>query len=154
MWTRATTRLSRRPLSAGSGSRCGTKARDSRAERSAPTPPAASLGLRVGVGVLASSSGPSLLPALPPGLDFAVGVPGRGDHRRTASELATCLDDPPVEVLDHPSYAVLGRLSVEDGVELGILEAQADRRRGDAGDLLALDELLHPPVRVVLLRQV
>src|SRR4051794_21564484 len=112
MWTRATTRLSRRPLSAGSGSRCGTKARDSRAERSAPTPPAASLGLRGG-GVLASSSGPSLLPALPPGLDFAVGVPGRGDHRRTAGQLTTCLDDPSVEVLDHPSYAVLGRLPVE-----------------------------------------
>src|SRR3954447_843794 len=150
----ATTRPSRRRPSGESGSRCGTTPRDSHAWRSAPAPPAASLGLRFGDGVLASSCGPSLFAALPPGLDLVVGVPRRGDHRWAAGELAASLDDPPVEVLDHPSYAVLGRLPVEHGVEFGILEAKADRRRGDAGDLLALDELLHPPVRVVLLGQV
>src|SRR3954454_21869430 len=150
----ATTRPSRRRPSGESGSRCGTTPRDSGAYRSAPAPPAASLGLRFGDGVLTSSCGPSLFPALPPGLDLVVGVPRRGDHRWATGELAASLDDPPVEVLDHPSYAVLGRLPVEHGGELGILEAQADRGRGDAGDLLALDELLHPPVRVVLLGQV
>src|SRR3954451_8953025 len=98
----ATTRPSSRRPSGESGSRCGTTPRDSRAWRSAPAPPAASLGLRVGDGGLAPSRGPSLSQPLPPGLGLVVGAPRRGHPRWATGELAASLDDPPVEVLDPP----------------------------------------------------
>ncbi len=41
-------------------------------------------------------------------------------------------------------------MPVEAVVELGVVGAQLQRRREHAGDLLALDELLDPPVRVVV----
>ena len=93
------------------------------------------------------------LAALAPGLDLGVDVAGGRDDGRAAGELAARLDDPRVEVLHHPAYAVGGGLAVEQAVELGVLLAQPDRRGRDAGDLLALDEPLHPPVRVVLVGQ-
>ena len=40
---------------------------------------------------------------------------------------------------------------VEPAVELGVVLAELEGRRQDPGDLLALDELLDPPVGVVVL---
>src|SRR6185312_3601337 len=86
--------------------------------------------------------------------DLGLDVAGRGDDRRSAGELAAGVDDAGVEVRHDPAYAVRARLAVEDRVELGVLLAQPDRGRRDAGDLLALDQPLHPPVGVVLVGQV
>ena len=44
---------------------------------------------------------------------------------------------------------LLGGLAVEQRVELGVVLAQLQRGREHAGDLLALDQLLQPPVPVV-----
>src|SRR6476619_1505839 len=85
-----------------------------------------------------------------PGRDLGVDVAGLRDHRRPSLELAPGLDEALVEVLEQLAHDPLRALAVELGVELGVLLAQRERRREDTGDLLALDQLLHPPVRVVL----
>ena len=72
-----------------------------------------------------------------------------GDHGRAALQLPTDLDDPLVEVVELAAHLALGRDLVQPVVELGVLLAQGDRR-WEEGDVLALDELLDPPVGVVL----
>ena len=89
-----------------------------------------------------------------PGLDLGLDVAGAGDDRWASGQLSPGLHDAFVEVLDDLAYGVRGHLAVEGRVELGVLLAQADRSRRDAGDLLPLDEPLQPPVRVVPVGQV
>ena len=61
--------------------------------------------------------------------------------------------DARVEVVDLAADLALGGDPVEAVVELGVLLAEREGRREDAGDLLALDQLLQPPVGVVLAAQ-
>src|SRR4029079_12123074 len=88
-----------------------------------------------------------------PSGNLGLDVAGPRDHRRASLELAPGLDHALVEVLEQLADHPLRALAVERRVELGVLLAQCERRREDAGDLLALDQLLHPPVGVVLRAQ-
>src|SRR5512145_40427 len=116
-------------------------------------PPVTTAGRYAGRSRCLVEGPPLSLPALdeprPPRGDLCVLVTGRCDHRRPAGELTARLDDPAVEVRDGSSYPLLGGLAVERTVELGVLLAQRERRGEHAGDALALDEALDPPVGVV-----
>ena len=85
---------------------------------------------------------------LAPALHLDPGVACRGHHGWSSLELATRLDDAPVEVLDDGAYLFLGGLPVEQVVELDVVLAQLEGGREHA-DAFALDQLLQPPVAVV-----
>src|SRR4051794_38503757 len=143
------TRRPRPPPRAGSGCPCR------RAEGSPPPAPPPASGL-LDVLLLRGRRDAGPLPSggatVVPGPDLRLDVAGRGHHRRAAGELPTGLDDPAVEVLDGPPDVGLGCLPVQGGVQLGVLAAQADRRRGGARGLFPPHELLYPPVGGVLFR--
>src|SRR3546814_4754570 len=88
-------------------------------------------------------------PCAPSG-DLRIDVAQRRDHRWAALELPTGVDDSSIEVLEGFHHADLDVLLVQLGVEFEVLLAQRQCRRQDA-DLLALHELLEPPVGIVLL---
>src|SRR6478735_228793 len=92
-------------------------------------------------------------PAAPPTVQFDVDVPRLGDHGRPALELPPGIDDPGIEVLHDLADLLFAELGIEPRVELGVLGAEQDRLRAQAGDVLPLDQALDPPVGVVRLAQ-
>src|SRR5690349_21824764 len=100
-------------------------------------------GLGLGA-LLGAARGTALVPAGDRGLDIA----GHGDQGWAFGEAVAGGDDAVVEVGDVLADVGLGGEGVELGVELGVLLAEGEAGR-EEGDVLALDELLDPPVRVV-----
>src|ERR1700712_4950968 len=116
------------------------------------TPPASSAPSRAGS--TRPSAATSSAASLAPPLHLHVDVARLRDHRWTALQLAPCLDDAAVELLDQLAHHRLRRLTVELGVEGRVVLAQLQRRGQHPGDLLALDQLLQPPVAIVRRSQV
>ena len=109
-----------------------------------------SAGDGVAAGTSRCAAAPLRLPPLAPARHLGLDVTRHGDQRRAVDRRVARLHHPGVELLEQATYLALGGVPVESGVELGVVLAQLEGRRQDAGDLLALDEPLDPPVRVVL----
>ena len=92
-------------------------------------------------------------PAFRPRLHGRVHVARHRHQRRSLGQPVAGRDHPLVEVLELTAHVVLAGQPVQPVVELGVLLAERDAGREDR-DVLALDELLDPPVRVVVLAEV
>src|SRR3569623_805649 len=89
------------------------------------------------------------LPLAPRG-DLGLDVAGHRDQRRSVDGGVAGLHHPGVEVLEQAAHLGLSGVPGEPTVELGVVLAQLEGRREYAADLLPLDQLLDPPVGVVL----
>ena len=86
---------------------------------------------------------------LAPGSDLGVDVAGAGDHRRPARSCRRISTTRRLKSSTSRRTSLSAVIRVQPVVELGVLLAQGEGGRQE-GDVLALDELLDPPVGVVL----
>src|SRR5215210_4604635 len=98
---------------------------------------------------------PALLrgPSGPPGIHLCVDVTRLGDERWAVDRGVAGLDDTGVELLDLLAHLGRGGELVEAGVELRVVLAELEGGRKDSGDLFPFDQLLDPPVGVVVLAE-
>src|SRR5687768_8660835 len=115
---------------------------------SAPPPLAGGLRRRLIAsygGVVARRLAAGQHPVAPP-CELGVDVARHGHERRAVHGGVASLHHASVELLELAAYLGLGGVAVEPGVELGVVLAELEGGREDAGDLLALDQALDPPV--------
>ena len=83
-----------------------------------------------------------------------VHIPGFGYDRRASLELPPGLNDPLVEAFDRFADLLFGVAAIQHRVQFRILLAEQDCRWSQAGEVLAPDEPLDPPIGIGVLTQI